>query len=179
MSAVEIYETYGAGSCIKIQVLEPAGVWDTVWQGPKSSQSSFTTAQIFRPQLKLRAYSTRSIRLEIHTSSNAQPYEIDAVKLNGNGCTACAAGKYKASTASAPCSDCPTNTFSPAGGSALASSTSCTTITCGDGIRQGLEECDDLNTASSDGCSSTCTVEVGYFCSGAYRGGWTCLKMDL
>jgi cysteine-rich repeat protein len=76
-----------------------------------------------------------------------------------SNCAPCAAGKYKASTGSAPCSDCPTNTFSPAGGSALAS---CTTITCGDGIRQGLEECDDLNTASSDRCRSTCTVEVGY-----------------
>ncbi len=62
VSAVEIYETYGAGSCIKIQVLEPAGVWDTVWQGPKSSQSSFTTAQIFRPQLKLRAVRGRKIQ---------------------------------------------------------------------------------------------------------------------
>lgn len=28
------------------------------------------------------------------------------------------------------------------------------------------EECDDAGTADGDGCSSTCTVETGYVCSG-------------
>ncbi|WP_437295391.1 DUF4215 domain-containing protein [Sorangium sp. So ce426] len=30
---------------------------------------------------------------------------------------------------------------------------------CGDGIEAGPEECDDGNTTSGDGCSSTCHVE--------------------
>lgn len=32
---------------------------------------------------------------------------------------------------------------------------------CGDGVVGGNEECDDGNTASGDGCSSTCTTEGG------------------
>ncbi len=40
-----------------------------------------------------------------------------------------------------------------------------TLIVCGDGVKQGLEECDDSRPASGDGCSSTCTVETGYTCS--------------
>jgi len=30
---------------------------------------------------------------------------------------------------------------------------------CGDGIQEGFEQCDDGNTASGDGCSSTCQLE--------------------
>jgi cysteine-rich repeat protein len=37
---------------------------------------------------------------------------------------------------------------------------------CGDGLMVAGEACDDGNTASSDGCSSTCTVEPGATCSG-------------
>ena len=37
---------------------------------------------------------------------------------------------------------------------------------CGDGLRLGLEECDDNNTLSGDGCSSECTVEDGFVCLG-------------
>ena len=33
--------------------------------------------------------------------------------------------------------------------------------TCGNGIIEGAEECDDGNTASGDGCSSTCETEGG------------------
>ena len=33
-------------------------------------------------------------------------------------------------------------------------------IVCGDGVKEGTEACDDDNTTSGDGCSSTCTVEV-------------------
>lgn len=36
--------------------------------------------------------------------------------------------------------------------------------TCGDGIVDGDERCDDHNTRSSDGCSATCRVEEGFDC---------------
>ena len=32
--------------------------------------------------------------------------------------------------------------------------------TCGDGTKEGLEECDDGNTANNDGCSEQCVEEV-------------------
>ena len=38
---------------------------------------------------------------------------------------------------------------------------------CGNGEPEGIEECDDGNTASGDGCSSTCTIEsTGDVCDG-------------
>jgi len=38
---------------------------------------------------------------------------------------------------------------------------------CGDGLRRGYgEECDDNNTISGDGCSSTCKLEQGFRCEG-------------
>ena len=36
---------------------------------------------------------------------------------------------------------------------------------CGDGIRQGTEQCDDGNLTVGDGCSANCTVELGWSCS--------------
>jgi len=43
----------------------------------------------------------------------------------------------------------------------------CNTV-CGDGVVIASNEtCDDQNTASSDGCSSSCTTEFGFLCSGA------------
>ncbi|MEM4710898.1 MAG: myxococcus cysteine-rich repeat containing protein [Candidatus Woesearchaeota archaeon] len=38
---------------------------------------------------------------------------------------------------------------------------------CGDGIVHSSEECDDYNHNNGDGCSSTCTVEQGYYCEGS------------
>jgi len=38
---------------------------------------------------------------------------------------------------------------------------------CGDGILDSGETCDDLNTADSDGCSSTCQDEIGWNCIAA------------
>jgi len=40
------------------------------------------------------------------------------------------------------------------------SAADCLTTTCGDGFAVGAEECDDANTSSGDGCSSSCTLET-------------------
>jgi len=37
---------------------------------------------------------------------------------------------------------------------------------CGNSIISGTETCDDGNTTSSDGCSSSCKIESGWTCSG-------------
>lgn len=37
---------------------------------------------------------------------------------------------------------------------------------CGDGLIDASEQCDDGNFSNGDGCSSSCTVESGYECSG-------------
>ena len=41
--------------------------------------------------------------------------------------------------------------------------------TCGDGILEAGEVCDDGNRDSDDGCSSTCAIEEGWSCEGAER----------
>ncbi|MBU1535024.1 DUF4215 domain-containing protein [Myxococcota bacterium] len=41
--------------------------------------------------------------------------------------------------------------------------TGCTT--CGDGVAQGTETCDDGNTVNGDGCSNACAVESGWDCT--------------
>lgn len=51
------------------------------------------------------------------------------------------------------------------GNSATPPTASVCTKTCGNGIREGSEECDDGNTLGSDGCSSTCTIETGWTCN--------------
>eukprot|EP00928_Gymnodinium_smaydae_P023470 TRINITY_DN19360_c0_g2_i2.p1 TRINITY_DN19360_c0_g2~~TRINITY_DN19360_c0_g2_i2.p1 ORF type:complete len:3287 (+),score=657.11 TRINITY_DN19360_c0_g2_i2:538-9861(+) len=43
--------------------------------------------------------------------------------------------------------------------------------TCGNGLREGTEACDDGNTRAGDGCSPTCTLERGAFCSAPLTGG--------
>ena len=39
--------------------------------------------------------------------------------------------------------------------------------TCGDGVVDPGELCDDMNTTAGDGCSATCIVEPGFVCIGA------------
>jgi hypothetical protein len=47
------------------------------------------------------------------------------------------------------------------------------TQTCGNGVREGTEQCDDGNTTGGDGCSSTCGVEA--ICGdGTVEGGEEC-----
>jgi len=49
------------------------------------------------------------------------------------------------------------------------------TNSCGNGVRNSTEVCDDGNTASSDGCLNDCTaVEPGYVCLGAVGALSTC-----
>src|SRR5690349_20466005 len=36
--------------------------------------------------------------------------------------------------------------------------------TCGDGEKEGSEQCDDGNTSNGDGCSSTCHAEASTRC---------------
>ncbi len=53
--------------------------------------------------------------------------------------------------------------------STTSTTTTTTTTTipvCGEGVVNGLEECDDGGTSGGDGCSGLCTIEQCYACSG-------------
>ncbi len=58
------------------------------------------------------------------------------------------------------------HSVSAAGGGGLAINSCTTSAVCGDGSINGSEQCDDGNTRSGDGCSSSCQVEQGWVCSG-------------
>jgi cysteine-rich repeat protein len=48
-------------------------------------------------------------------------------------------------------------------------------VTCGNGVVDGAEECDDMNLMSGDGCSATCTNEVAPACGdGILQAGEAC-----
>src|SRR5439155_22772290 len=42
-----------------------------------------------------------------------------------------------------------------------------TVAVCGNGVTEGNETCDDSKSTAGEGCSSTCTIEDGYNCTGA------------
>ena len=48
--------------------------------------------------------------------------------------------------------------------------------TCGNGLINLGEQCDDGNSVSSDGCSGTCKNEPGWYCA---LPGTACQKFDL
>lgn len=50
---------------------------------------------------------------------------------------------------------------------------------CGDFVVNGVEVCDDGNLVDGDGCSSTCTIEAGFMCSGFGRAVETELGLGL
>ena len=45
----------------------------------------------------------------------------------------------------------------------------CWFVSCGDGARSVIEECDDGNTDSHDGCSQSCRQEPDYTCTSTYN----------
>ncbi len=55
---------------------------------------------------------------------------------------------------------------SATGGGALTINSCTLSTVCGDGSINGAEQCDDGNTRSGDGCSSSCQIEPGWVCSG-------------
>jgi cysteine-rich repeat protein len=53
-------------------------------------------------------------------------------------------------------------------------------VTCGDGVLDALEECDDGNTESGDGCSSACALEdASALCAGVPTAAGTALDTEL
>jgi hypothetical protein len=120
VSAVELYETWYPGSCVKIMLyrnlssdghgtanVSELSEWDIVWEGQKQNASAFTAARVFAPPLIPRQYATQHVRIVFNTTGNTDWYELDAVKLiAGISCAACAAGKYKIEPGPSDCVQC-------------------------------------------------------------------------
>ena len=76
-------------------------------------------------------------------------------------CVICDYGSYKGSVGNANCSACPQGyTTLQRASTALADCSE----RCGNSQIRGGEACDDGNTASGDGCSSSCQRETGWSC---------------
>jgi cysteine-rich repeat protein len=81
---------------------------------------------------------------------------------DGGPCTLCAFDTFKAVIGPAECTGCAHGKHIQA----LGASADICSAKCGDGLVASEEEsCDDNNTASGDGCNSTCGVDCGYSCS--------------
>jgi cysteine-rich repeat protein len=76
----------------------------------------------------------------------------DGNTTNGDGCSSTC--KREGSTSS-------DNSSSRSGGSSSGNGSS-TSAVCGNGRKEGAEDCDDGNTTNGDGCSSTCKIEQCY-----------------
>jgi fibro-slime domain-containing protein len=76
----------------------------------------------------------------------------DGNTVSGDGCssTCTVESGYTCPTPGQPC--------------VLISTTDASGPVCGNGKVEAGETCDDGNTASGDGCSSTCQIETGYYC---------------
>src|SRR6059036_2603751 len=62
----------------------------------------------------------------------------------------------------------------------LVSAGRATAATCGNGVVEGTEECDDGNTTSGDGCSATCQLEnTSAICAGIPTVSGTAIKSVL
>jgi len=62
---------------------------------------------------------------------------------------------------------------------ACQSDADCRASVCGDGLQTGIEQCDDGNTISGDGCSSTCYIEEYHSCEGGVGKLTVCEKMRV
>ena len=73
--------------------------------------------------------------------------------LRNESCTVCnsSLGLYSNKTGELQCLTC--------GPGYAAYTLGCRAYTCGDGFKDGPEECDDGNKTPNDGCSPTCTIE--------------------
>ncbi|GMI45642.1 hypothetical protein TrCOL_g13795 [Triparma columacea] len=78
---------------------------------------------------------------------------------------------------------CQQGTCLPVKGSSLTidcvSDAQCQLSKCGDGIQTGVEQCDDGNTKSGDGCSATCGIELYHSCTGGVGQKTECTKMRV
>src|SRR5438552_11245030 len=62
----------------------------------------------------------------------------------------------------------------------LVSAALATAATCGNGVVEGTEECDDGNTVSGDGCSASCQLEnTSAICAGIPTVSGTAIKAVL
>lgn len=97
-----------------------------------------------------------------NTGSNNNPY--NTISISGN---AVCAHKAQHGDTPGPCNGDPVSACK--GDPTLPANFVCAGApnpSCGNGVPESPETCDDGNTSSGDGCSTTCVVEPNYTCSG-------------
>jgi len=89
VSGLEIYETFYAGSCVKVSIWDAKrNAWDAVWRGEAQPLPSLhTEARLFTPELESREYATQHVRLDLrifaHPTRADSAAQIDAVRILG------------------------------------------------------------------------------------------------
>jgi len=182
VNAIELYETSGPGSCVKIMLRRNVSnsdgfdvansslpwKWDPVWESEKENVA--WSSRIFAPPLQPREYTTQHIRLEFNMSGNHEFYGLDAVQLVAVfSCHACAEGKFKTLPGPGACVQCAPGKYSKATAASKDVCLSCPMDTYSAENNSMCLAC-PLNT-SSPASSSTihnCLCNSGY----TGKGGW-------
>lgn len=78
---IEIYETFNPGFITKISCKDPSSQWDILYSGKKTPIGQ--TSRIFKPNLSIKNYVTKSIRIEIDLKGVSHYYCLDSIQVKG------------------------------------------------------------------------------------------------
>jgi cysteine-rich repeat protein len=113
-------------------------------------------------QLQAGTFMTRQFQLAGEDGQNPETCKGLVVAEISVNCVGQAKGFCHAGNPCVTDEDCQSNVCNPNPPSNVGTCG----VACGDGFPEAGEECDDDNTTSGDGCSSTCQIEAGSVCSG-------------
>ena len=79
---VRVHETYNPGAVVKVEVLDTAKKWHTIWEGKDPTRDAPAWLEVV-PETTLR-FQTQAVRITLDTKSVTGYNEIDAVELIGD-----------------------------------------------------------------------------------------------
>ena len=100
----------------------------------------------------------------LNTTSDVNCPDLPSCSFNqyfeNNDCITCASPCLTCEVSSTRCTSCDNSTY-------YNRDFDCQSQVCGDGVIVEGESCDDGNLANTDGCSSVCQLETGFYCPAA------------
>ena len=82
-SVIRIHETYCPGAVIKVEVRDPEGELQVLWEGKDPTDKAPTFFEVEIPEEKVGKFRTKEVRITLDTKKVTGFNEIDAVELIG------------------------------------------------------------------------------------------------